>query len=86
MLVAAAQAAEAGVTPSTTTRPRLTSVFVSLAARPDWNASRWKLLVDDLKGIQVQNIVLADSVTNSEAWYPTRIPGLTYAGSDVVRN
>ena len=67
------------------TPPRLSSVFVSLAVRPDWNASRWATLVADLKNIEVSNIILADCVTESEAWYPSKIPGLTHAGVDVVR-
>lgn len=66
---------------------KLNSVFVSLQAGRsigEWNASRWTTLVADLKAIQVENIILADCVTESEAWYPSQIPGLTYAGIDVV--
>lgn len=65
---------------------RLSSVFVSLAVRPDWNASRWATLVADLKAIGVGNIILADCVTESKAWYPSKIPGLTHADADVVRS
>lgn len=86
VLAAAAAVPEANImAASSSPRPHLTSVFVSLAVRPHWNASRWHTLVEDLKAIEVQNIILADSVTESEAWYPTRIPGLTYTGADVVR-
>lgn len=86
--IAAVVAGASGVwslgAPSARPRPRLSSVFVSLAVRPDWNASRWATLVGDLKAIQVDNIILADSVTESEAWYPSKIPGLTHASADVV--
>eukprot|EP01043_Picozoa_sp_COSAG02_P021893 COSAG02_NODE_1123_length_14441_cov_28.984521_12_plen_124_part_00 len=65
--------------------PRLNSVFVSLAVNPHWNASRWATLVADLKAIEVENIILADSVTEDQAWYPTKIPGLSHAlDGDVV--
>ena len=65
--------------------PRLNSVFVSLAVNPNWNASRWATLVKDLKAIDVNNIILADSVTENKAWYPSKIPGLSHArDGDVV--
>ena len=43
-------------------------------------------LVADLKAIGVGNIILADCVTESKAWYPSKIPGLTHADADVVRS
>ena len=64
--------------------PRLSSVFVSLGVNPDWNASRWTTLVADLKAIEVTNLILADSVTENKAWYPSKIPGLSHADVDVV--
>jgi hypothetical protein len=66
---------------------KLNSVFVSLQAGRsvgEWTPARWSTLVDDLKAIQVENVVLADCVTEQEAWYPSKIPGLTYGGTDVV--
>jgi hypothetical protein len=76
-------ATTAGVSPRRAPA-RLSSVFVSLAVRPDWNTPRWATLVADLKAIGVDNIILADCVTESKAWYPSKIPGLTHADADVV--
>ena len=66
---------------------KLNSVFVSLQAglqAGEWTPARWTTLVDDLKAIQVENVILTDCVTEQEAWYPSKIPGLTYEGTDVV--
>jgi hypothetical protein len=67
-------------------RAELSACAHGLAVRPDWNASRWATLVADLKAIGVGNIILADCVTESKAWYPSKIPGLTHADADVVRS
>ena len=77
---------ETAVAPSTTVsvrKPGLNSVFIALQGSP-WNVSRWTTLIADLKAIKVNNIIIADAVTESTAWYPTKIPGLTYAGVDVL--
>ena len=62
----------------------LNSVFIALQGS-SWNAFRWATLVADLKAIKVSNVILADAVTESEAWYPSRIPGLRYAGTNVIK-
>ena len=38
-----------------------------------------------MKAIQVENIIIADAVTESTAWYPSKIQGLSYGGADVVK-
>jgi hypothetical protein len=72
--------------PSTTMparKPGLNSVFVALQGSP-WTMSRWTTLVADLTAINVNNIIIADAVTDSTAWYPTSNPELKYEGVDVL--
>ena len=38
----------------------------------------------DLKAIQVDTLILADAITQSTAWFPSKISGLKYGGSDAV--
>ena len=64
-------------------KPGINSVFVALQGSP-WNATRWATLVADLKAINVSNVIIADAVTDSVAWYPSVIAGLTYDGVDVL--
>lgn len=68
-----------------TRKPGLNSVFVALQGSSPWNASRWTTLIADLKAIKVNNIIIADAVTESTAWYPSKIPGLKYEGVDVLK-
>jgi hypothetical protein len=64
-------------------KPGLNSVFIALQGSP-WNVSRWTTLIADLKAIKVNNIIIADAVTESTAWYPTKISGLKYDGVNVL--
>lgn len=80
--------AAVSTTPLSGMTPGLNSVFISLGAGgdrgPSWNATRWSLMLDDLRAIDVDNIIISDAVTDSTAWYPSKIPGLTYDGVDVL--
>ena len=76
---------------SHTVTPRLNSVFISLNVRPNWTRARWRSLFSDLISIQIDTIIVADAVTPTsdppggyKAWYPTKLVGHSYDGTDVL--
>ena len=90
-LFAVLSATATSATASQTVTPRLNNVFISLNVRPNWTRARWRSLFADLTSIQVTTVIVADAVTPTsdppggyKAWYPTKIAGHSYDGTDVL--